>query len=165
MQFVISWRPQTSKFADTEDRSIPIYWRWRRLHMRKSFGRLVLGGVAIAGLALLPTDIHGSEPVKESAALELKAKQADTPKEHAEVAKQYRLRAESLEAKAAKHEEAARKLRNNTNVMAHKWPAMVNNGWQRESQLAVQARRGAQECYALAAKHVGLAVEGQHSVD
>jgi hypothetical protein len=133
--------------------------------MRTKISKLALSAMAVAGLMVMPAAMSGSEPVKESAALEALAKKADTPKEHANVAKQYRLRAEALEAKAAEHEANAKKMRNNTNAMSHKWPAMVNNGWQRESQLAVQARRAAQECYAIAAKHVSLAVESQHSVD
>ena len=133
--------------------------------MKNNIGKWTLSAVAAIGLILMPADLSGSEPIKEAAALEAMAKEADTPKEHAQVAKQYRLRAEALEAKAAKHEDNARKMRNSTNAMSHKWPAMVNNSWQRESQLAVQARRAAQECHAIAARHVGLAVEGQHSVD
>lgn len=133
--------------------------------MKNKLGKYVLMGVALAGLAIMPADMHGSEPVKSSAALETLAKQASTPKEHAQVARQYRLRAEALEAKAVQHEENARKMRTSSNPMAHKWPAMVQNNWQRESQLAVQARRAAQESHAIAAKHIGLAVEDQHSVD
>lgn len=133
--------------------------------MREKISKSILCTLAIVGLTVMPNQVRASEPTNSTAALEAMAKAADSPKEHAQVAKQYRLRAEALEAKAVKHEENANQMRKNTNAMAHKWPAMVNNGWQKESQLAVQARRAAQECNAIAAKHVGLAVEGQHSVD
>ncbi len=116
--------------------------------MRKNIAKLTIGTVMAIGL------ISGAERID-----------ANTPKEHAQVAKTYRLRAEAQEAKAAEHEANAKKMRNSHNAMAHKWPAMVNNGWQRESQLAVQARRAAQESRAIAERHLSLAVESQLSVD
>jgi competence protein ComGC len=74
----------------------------------------------------------------------------------------YRLRAEAFEAKAEKHEEEARKLAARPrNPLEVKWPAMARKSWQRESQLAVQARRAAKECYDLADRHIRLAVEAE----
>jgi hypothetical protein len=113
-----------------------------------------------AGLWAAPFTARAAEPVMEAGKLEEMSKEANSPAEHAKAAKQFRLRAESLEAKAKKHEENARK-RNSPNPMATKWPAMVRNGTDRESRLAMQARRAAQECYTRAARHVSLAVEGQ----
>ena len=122
--------------------------------MRKNIAKLTLSTAMAVGLMVMPGTISGAE-----------SSDANTPKEHAQVAKTYRLRAEAQEAKAAEHEANAKKMRNSTNAMAHKWPAMVNNGWQRESQLAVQARRAAQESRAIADRHLSLAVETQLSVD
>jgi outer membrane lipopolysaccharide assembly protein LptE/RlpB len=128
--------------------------------------RCIAGIAAIVTLTVVtPMNVHGQGQEKEPVALEAMAREADTPREHAQVAKQYRLRAEDFQAKAAKHEAAARTLRNNRNPMSHKWPAMANGGRERESQLAVQARRAAQECFAIADRHVSLAVESEHAVD
>jgi hypothetical protein len=122
--------------------------------MKRISAALVTGGLSLFLLGAAPVD-HVLQPD----AIEQLSKKASTPEEHAKAAKQLRLRAEALDAKAAEHEENARNLRKTTNPMSVKWPAMVQNGWKRESQLAIQARRAAQECYARAAKHVNLAVE------
>jgi len=99
----------------------------------------------------------------DAEALERRSKKADTPKEHAALAKEYRLRAEDFDKKAESHQAKANQLRKggSLNPMATKWPAMANNAWQREEQLAMQARRAAEECRQQAARHIGLAVEGQ----
>jgi hypothetical protein len=133
--------------------------------MSQKFTARVAGAIAIVGLAVTMADARGSEPMQEPVELTAMARAADSPREHAQVAKQYRLRAEEFEAKAAKHEAAARKLYNHRSPLSFKWPAPAGTGWKRESDLAVQARRAAQECYASAARHVGLAVEGQQDVD
>lgn len=129
--------------------------------MMKSIANHLAVALMVGGLALVPAT--ATEPAVQAKALEQMSKQADTPEEHAAAAKQFRLRAESFEAQAEKHEKNAKEMRNRgpANPMATKWPAMAQSGWQRESQLAIQARRAAQECYARASKHVNLAVEGQ----
>jgi hypothetical protein len=67
-----------------------------------------------------------------------------------------------LDAKSARHEEQAIKAaKRPLPPLAHKWPAMVQRPADREKQLAIQARRAAQEARELAARHVGLAVELQ----
>jgi hypothetical protein len=124
------------------------------------FGLSAAIAVLAAGVSLTPA--QSAEPMLEAKVLEKMSKNAQTPEDHAKVAKQYRLRAESLQEKAEKHEADARKLRStNANPMASKWPAMVNNGADRERRLAMQARRAAQECFELANHHVRLAVETQ----
>ena len=117
---------------------------------------------AAALLVLLPATAVAKGPAVEPEKLEKLAAKASTPAEHATVAKQYRLRAEALDATAEKHEAEARKLSNGpANPMAAKWPAMAGRSAQTERQLAVQARRAAQECYARADHHLRLAVEAQ----
>jgi hypothetical protein len=92
--------------------------------------------------------------------IEQLAKNAFTAAEHAEVARQYRIRAESFEAKALMHEEEARKLaKQPLPPMAYKWPAMVQRPAEKESLLAMQARRAARESYELADNHIRRAVE------
>lgn len=132
--------------------------------MRTTFAKFAMG-ILIAGAAIMPWDqAKASDDIAVAEALERRSKEADSPKEHAQLAKEYRLRAEDLEKKAAKHQATANKLRGPNaplNPMAHKWPAMANGGWQREEQLAMQARRAAEECREQAVKHLSLAVEGQ----
>lgn len=119
--------------------------------------------ILMAGAMLMSADhAKASGSLADAEALERRSKEADTPKEHAQLAKEYRLRAEELEAKADKHQSKANDMRKGPlNPMATKWPAMANNGWQREEQLAMQARRAAEECRQQASRHINLAVEGQ----
>jgi hypothetical protein len=87
--------------------------------------------------------------------LQQMAKSATTSAQHAAVSKQYTLRAEQFEAKAKKHEANAAELaaRKNNYAMTHKWPAMIQGPIDREKQLAIEARRAAEESLTLAAKH------------
>lgn len=90
--------------------------------------------------------------------LQTLAKSANTPAEHAVVAKAYSEWAAELDAKAKKHEAEAEKLANspNYNPMRHKWPAMVQGPIDREKRLAMAARRAANEARETAAKHSSL---------
>jgi flagellar motor protein MotB len=117
--------------------------------------------LAAALLMAFSPALTAAEPVDE-AKLEAMARDAKSPADHAKVAKQYRLRAEAFEAKANKHEEEARKLQAQPrSPLEMKWPAMARKPWEREAQLAIEARRAAGEAYAAADKHIRLAVETQ----
>jgi hypothetical protein len=116
---------------------------------------------AVLALVALADRGQAAEPVLEAKAIERMSETATTASDHARVARQYRLRAESLEAKAADHEKEARRLRAVHNPMATKWPAMGRAAEDRETRLAMQARRAAQECYARANRHINLAVEAE----
>jgi hypothetical protein len=133
--------------------------------MLKRFTRVVAGAITIVGLAFTFANAQVSEPSQNPSELLAMASAAETPRQHAQVAKQYRLLAEAFETKATTHEAAARRLYNNRSPLSFKWPAAPGSGWQRESDLAIQARRAAQESYASAARHIGLAVESQQDVD
>lgn len=117
----------------------------------------------VAALALFAFSDRAAaaEPVLEAKVIERMSETAVTASDHARVAKQYRLRAVSLEVKAETHEAEARKLRAVHNPMATKWPAMGRAAEDRENRLAMQARRAAQECYARADHHIRLAVEAE----
>lgn len=92
--------------------------------------------------------------------LEAMARKAKTRAEHVAVAKQYRLRAESFEAEAKKHEaEVQRILSRPASPLELKWPAMARKSWQLERQLAMQARRAAQEAYEKADWHLRRSIE------
>jgi hypothetical protein len=126
--------------------------------MVKRWIRILMG--ASLGLVLLAVPAAAVEPAPDATKLEAMAREAQTAPEHAEVARQYRLRAESLEAKAEEHEAAVRKIANRPVIgLEGKWPAMVRKPGERQRQLAMQARRGAREAYALADRHLRLAVE------
>ncbi|MDX1982163.1 MAG: hypothetical protein SFV51_17960 [Bryobacteraceae bacterium] len=128
----------------------------------------ILQMTAAAGLALSLTMgvSMAAEPIAEAKKLEAMATAAKTPAEHASVSRQYRLRAESFEAKAAVHEAEAKKLSERPrHAMDYKWPAMTNSGRDRERRLAMEARRAAQECYAIAERHAQRAVEAQFAAE
>ena len=132
--------------------------------MTRQTMRWILSG--ILGLALTvgitAPAAQGAEALMEIEKLEALAEKADTAKEHAEVAKQYRLRAESYVEKAKQHEAKVAELKDRPrSAMYYKWPAMVRTQMEKEKQLAMQARRAAAECMALADKHIQLAVEKQ----
>jgi hypothetical protein len=125
--------------------------------------RLILpaaaGMLLMTGALSLPAAV---EPVEEAKKLETMAAAARTPGQHAAVAKQFRLRAEALETKAREYTEKAKKSSAIPQPgLAHKWPAMVRTQAQRESGLAMQYTRLAQEARAAAEKHTQLAVEAQ----
>jgi hypothetical protein len=111
----------------------------------------------VFGLAMI-----GSLPLAavEAGKLELMAKSASTPAEHVEVAKLYRHRANDLTAQADRHEAKAKELDSRRTPMASKWPAMSNQSWVKERQLAVQARRQASEARQAADLHLRYSVEG-----
>ena len=118
---------------------------------------------AVLSLALLLVSgppAAAAEPLIGATELQDLARNASTSAEHATVAKHYRMRAESFEAKAKAHDETAKELKSTPlPPMAHKWPSMVNRPWEREERLAMQARRAAQESLALAGRHLQLSVE------
>jgi hypothetical protein len=98
------------------------------------------------------TPLVAAEKPMEPKQIAQLAKDAQTSSEHAEVAKQYRTHAASLEQKAARYEEQVQDA-GPTRAMEQKWPAMIVNARERKAQLAVQARRAAQESYRLAEHH------------
>lgn len=89
-----------------------------------------------------------------------KAAAADTAAKHAAVAKEYRLHAEALNAKAVEHE---KNVQGYVRAMPQmrKFPGMAPAAMQKEKSKAVEARRAANEAMALADRHVRLAVEAQ----
>jgi len=118
----------------------------------------VLALAFLVTMATMPA--VAAEPMVGAEKLETMAKNAKTPGEHAAVAKQFRLRAESFAAKAEKHEAEARKLANGPRIgIDAKWPAMARNTAAKEKQLAMEARRAAQENYALADQHIRFVIE------
>jgi hypothetical protein len=118
----------------------------------------LMAAVVLMGM---PLPAVAADLIVEDHELIAMAKSAATPAQHAAVAKQYRLRAEALEANASDHEAAARKAEGRPlPPIAHKWPAMYRNtGVEKEKQLAIQARKAAEEARSLAAYHLSRSVE------
>lgn len=102
---------------------------------------------------------HGrAQSLPES--LQARSSEAATAMEHAALARDFRQRAEQLEAELAAHEAQGRRLLRSAGPMAHKWPSMVP-GLQRAQDRATAARRAVQESRVLAARHLQMAVEAQ----
>jgi hypothetical protein len=102
-----------------------------------------------------------AEPVLSAERLHSMAREARTANQHARVSKHYRLRAEALEAEAAKHEATAAEYTRSLGPMRHKWPAMAPRALHEAKRKAVEARQAARESRALAGRHLRLAVEAQ----
>jgi len=125
--------------------------------MRSRYNKMAAATVFGVLLALTPA-APAAEKTLEPKKIAQLAKDAQTPAEHSEVAKQYRQHAVSLEKRAAKLEEEARvQDAGPTRAMEQKWPAMIVNARERKAQMAVQARRAAQESLTLAERHEKLA--------
>lgn len=120
--------------------------------------------VAILALAAFSDRGLAQEPVLDAKAIEKVSAAAISSSDHERAAKQYRLRAESLEKKADQHEANARRMSQAHNPMAHKWPALGRAPEEREKRLAMQARRAAQECLAQAERHTDTAAALQRPV-
>jgi hypothetical protein len=120
-----------------------------------------IAAVALGWLLAVAPAAHAAENAPAPKQLEQMAKDARTASEHSDVAAKYRDRAMSLESKAQKLEREARvQDAGPTRAMEQKWPAMIVNARERKAQLAVQARRAAQESYAIAERHEKLARQG-----
>jgi hypothetical protein len=114
--------------------------------------------VAVFAAVLAP----GQSAVRSSDSADLQAmsKSAVTAKQHEEVAKQYKDRAAEFAKKAEKHEKkAADLMAQPAPPIAHKWPAMQPKPWEKERQLAMQARRAAEESAQLSARHTQMAAQ------
>ena len=117
-----------------------------------------LGG---AVLALTLVGFGGAAAAQDKAAdVTARANEARTTDEHADVAKRYRMLADTFAMEAAKHEARAERLARTAAPVVHKWPAMAPRELTESKAQAAAARRMAQEHRELAAKHQALAVEG-----
>lgn len=74
--------------------------------------------------------------------------------ENSSSAREYLDRAQKLEIKAKQHDENAASMATDPgyHLLRHKWPSMLQGKIIREKNLAMQARRGAQEAREMAAK-------------
>lgn len=93
-------------------------------------------------------------------ALRARSAEATTSLDHAALARDFRLRAERLEAEEAAHEVEVRRIKQSAGPIGHKWPSMVP-GLQRAQERAAAAGRAAQESRQLASRHAQRATETQ----
>ncbi|MCC6367480.1 MAG: hypothetical protein IT165_28495 [Bryobacterales bacterium] len=113
---------------------------------------------AAVALALMASSVT-AKPRIEAAKLETLAMEARTPEQHAAVSRQFRLRAEALEAEAAGHEANVKRLTKSAGAMVRKWPGMATKPLEAEREKAKEARLAARESRKLAEKHLRLSVE------
>lgn len=123
--------------------------------MKQIVRSLIMG----AALSLVVPMSAQETPTLE--AIHVQAAKADTAPEHAAVAKQYRLQAEALGAKAAEHEKKAEDITRASGAIVRKFPGMASSRLQSEKTKAVEARRAQREAMQLADRHIRLSVEAQ----
>lgn len=102
---------------------------------------------------------RASETSMEDAQLVELSRTAATPQQHAQAAKQYRLRAEALEAQATQAEMVATRALSSQPPLRYKFPSAFSASLDQDKQRAIQARRSAQEARNLAHWHLSRAVE------
>ncbi len=123
---------------------------------RSLFAAIVLS----AALSSIPERHLKAGEIQVEDSLLAMSKDATTPAQHAEVAKRFRLHAESLEAKASEHERAATEAaRRPLPPIAHKWPAMHRDHTSRARKLAREHRKAAEKARELASYHLSRSVE------
>lgn len=125
---------------------------------------LVVLGTTAGFAAQADTRETGRPAIVTQDALSAQARDARSAADHADVAKQYRLRAESMTHEAAKLDEQLRKLSSRPQPsIAGKWPEMYGNRNSRHAtnlrSEALAAKRAAHEATLAAERHYQLAVE------
>lgn len=126
--------------------------------MTRNWTKLILGIAATAALAIQPA--WSAERV-EKEQLQSMAREASTAADHAAVARQYRLHAESHQAQAEALEARVNEMAESRRAMSKKWPAMTSQSYNNAKRDAIEARRAAQENLALAHHHIRMTVEAQ----
>jgi len=121
---------------------------------------LTVGRSALLTLALLLGGGGGVASAQDTPAqLAQLARDARSPKQHADVARRYRVQAEALDVKAADQEKQAASMTRHQPGIAHKWPSMVPKALTQAKHDAMDTRRAARESRELADRHQRLAVE------
>ena len=118
--------------------------------------RISLAPIALA--LLTGTAVSAQNRFDQLAAL---AREARTPAQHASLAKQYRLHAETFDRRAAELEARAGRLGRTLPGIAHKWPALAPPALNSAKQDALDARESARQSRDLADWHLRLSVEAQ----
>jgi hypothetical protein len=112
---------------------------------------------AVACLTLSSVRVR-AEP--EIPSLEARARTARTAQQHAELSREYRQRAESLEAKAREHvSEIERLARRSPDPMAAKWRHAIKDPMVKAREQLAETHRAAFEARTLATRHAQLAIE------
>lgn len=117
---------------------------------------LTLALLASSGLAHAQVQVQDS-PTRLAAL----AREARTAEQHADVARRYRMQAESLDGKAAEQEKLAAQQAAQAPGIVHKWPSMAPKALTDTKQKALDYRRAARESREQAERHRALAVEAR----
>jgi hypothetical protein len=123
--------------------------------MIRTFSLIILTGTLSLMAATITVKPMGDREIQKI------AREAKSPADHLEVARQHEIRAKAFETKAIRYEADADELakRDGYNPMKHKWPAMVQAPIDRARANGMQARRAAKESLELMAKHQDLAAK------
>ena len=111
----------------------------------------------VVGLILVSVASADAQPSPQR--LAALAREARTGPQHAVLAREYRVQAETFERKAGEIEGRVERLQRSLPAIAHKWPAMAPRELTSAKEEAVSARRAARESRLLADRHLRLAVE------
>jgi hypothetical protein len=120
--------------------------------------QFILAGFALAGTLAFAVPVRAQA---DQQALMSASREASTAREHADLARRFRLQAEAFDATAAEREAAANRIARQAPGMLSKWPAMAPPALAHAKQQALDARRSAQESRTMADRHLRLAVEAQ----
>jgi hypothetical protein len=120
-------------------------------------GQWMAALIVAAGLAGHAT-LGIAQIVDEDRRIATMAAEAESAEQHARVATEAGVRAEELDAQAARYEKIARRLEKNWFPNEYKTPSMLQPGY-KERQRAANARHAARETRALAKRHRQIAID------
>jgi len=117
---------------------------------------------AIVGASLLTlTFLAGSSAAQTPAGPDLFAlsREARTTRDHADLARRFRLQAESFDATASQHEANVKRLTDAAPPSVKKWPHLTMPDVSKAKQRAIDARRAARESREMSRHHAQQAIE------
>lgn len=117
---------------------------------------------AVVGAALMTlTFLAGSSAAQtpETANLLALSREARTTRDHADLARRFRLQAEAFDTSAAEYEAKAKALTASAPPSVKKWPHLTMPDVNKAKQRALDARRAARESRELSQHHAQQAVE------
>lgn len=117
---------------------------------------------AVVGASLLALSVFAGPGMAQTAPgqdLLALSREARTTRDHAELARRFRLQAEEFDATAAAHEARAKKLFDAAPTSVKKWPHITMPDVTRAKSQAMEARRAARESRELSEHHTQRAVE------
>jgi hypothetical protein len=117
---------------------------------------------AVIGASLMTlTFLAGSSAAQTPSGPDLFAlsREARTTRDHADLARRFRLQANAFDTAATEHEAKAKALTASSSPAAKKWPEVMMPDVKRAKQRAMDARRAARESREMSRHHAQQAVE------